>query len=41
MGPEFQTLLIGEFNLLNCLAVIIAAEAWGLERFNSGGAGKL
>jgi UDP-N-acetylmuramate: L-alanyl-gamma-D-glutamyl-meso-diaminopimelate ligase len=28
---QFQTPLIGEFNLLNCLAVIIAAEAWGLE----------
>jgi UDP-N-acetylmuramate: L-alanyl-gamma-D-glutamyl-meso-diaminopimelate ligase len=29
---EFQTPLIGEFNLLNCLAVIIAAAAWGIER---------
>lgn len=29
---QFQTPLIGEFNLLNCLAVIIAADAWGLER---------
>ena len=29
---EFQTPLIGEFNLLNCLAVIIAAAAWGVER---------
>jgi UDP-N-acetylmuramate: L-alanyl-gamma-D-glutamyl-meso-diaminopimelate ligase len=29
---EFQTPLIGEFNLLNCLAVIIAADAWGIER---------
>jgi UDP-N-acetylmuramate: L-alanyl-gamma-D-glutamyl-meso-diaminopimelate ligase len=29
---EFQTPLIGEFNLLNCLAVIIAADAWGVER---------
>lgn len=29
---EFQTPLIGEFNLLNCLAVIIAADAWGLSR---------
>jgi UDP-N-acetylmuramate: L-alanyl-gamma-D-glutamyl-meso-diaminopimelate ligase len=28
---EFQTPLIGEFNLLNCLAVIIAADAWGIE----------
>src|SRR5690242_4548879 len=29
---EFQTPLLGEFNLLNCLAVIIAADAWGLSR---------
>lgn len=29
---EFQTSLIGEFNVRNCLAVIIAAEAWGIER---------
>ncbi len=29
---QFQTPLIGEFNLLNCLAVIIAADVWGLER---------
>ncbi len=29
---EFQTPLIGEFNLLNCLAAIIAADAWDLER---------
>ncbi len=29
---EFQTPLIGHFNLLNCLAVIIAADAWGIER---------
>ena len=27
---EFQTPLIGDFNLLNCLAVIIAADAWGI-----------
>jgi UDP-N-acetylmuramate: L-alanyl-gamma-D-glutamyl-meso-diaminopimelate ligase len=27
---EFQTALLGEFNLLNCLAVIIAADAWGV-----------
>jgi UDP-N-acetylmuramate: L-alanyl-gamma-D-glutamyl-meso-diaminopimelate ligase len=27
---EFQTPLLGEFNLLNCLAVIIAADAWGV-----------
>src|SRR6185503_12398856 len=24
--------LLGEFNLLNCLAVIIAADAWGVSR---------
>jgi UDP-N-acetylmuramate: L-alanyl-gamma-D-glutamyl-meso-diaminopimelate ligase len=29
---EFQTPLIGDFNLLNCLAVIIAADAWGITR---------
>jgi UDP-N-acetylmuramate: L-alanyl-gamma-D-glutamyl-meso-diaminopimelate ligase len=29
---EFETPLIGEFNLLNCLAVIIAADTWGLSR---------
>ena len=28
----FETPLLGEFNLLNCLAVIIAADAWGLSR---------
>jgi UDP-N-acetylmuramate: L-alanyl-gamma-D-glutamyl-meso-diaminopimelate ligase len=27
---EFQTPLLGEFNLLNCVAVIIAADAWGI-----------
>ncbi|HEY6805844.1 MAG TPA: UDP-N-acetylmuramate:L-alanyl-gamma-D-glutamyl-meso-diaminopimelate ligase [Pyrinomonadaceae bacterium] len=27
---SFETPLLGEFNLLNCLAVIIAADAWGL-----------
>ncbi len=27
---DFQTPLIGDFNLLNCLAVIIAADAWGM-----------
>jgi UDP-N-acetylmuramate: L-alanyl-gamma-D-glutamyl-meso-diaminopimelate ligase len=27
---KFQTPLIGDFNLLNCLAVIIAADAWGV-----------
>jgi UDP-N-acetylmuramate: L-alanyl-gamma-D-glutamyl-meso-diaminopimelate ligase len=29
---EFETPLIGAFNLLNCLAVIIAADAWGINR---------
>jgi UDP-N-acetylmuramate: L-alanyl-gamma-D-glutamyl-meso-diaminopimelate ligase len=29
---EFSTPLIGEFNVRNCLAVIIAAEAWGASR---------
>jgi UDP-N-acetylmuramate: L-alanyl-gamma-D-glutamyl-meso-diaminopimelate ligase len=29
---QFQTPLLGEFNLLNCLAVIIAADAWGLTK---------
>jgi len=29
---RFETPLIGEFNVLNCLAVIIAADAWGVER---------
>jgi UDP-N-acetylmuramate: L-alanyl-gamma-D-glutamyl-meso-diaminopimelate ligase len=27
---EFETNLIGEFNVKNCLAVIIAADAWGI-----------
>lgn len=27
---EFETPLIGEFNARNCLAVIIAADAWGI-----------
>jgi UDP-N-acetylmuramate: L-alanyl-gamma-D-glutamyl-meso-diaminopimelate ligase len=27
---RFQTPLIGEFNLLNCLAVVVAADAWGI-----------
>jgi len=31
---KFQTPLIGEFSLLNCLAVIIAADAWGVGRDN-------
>ena len=29
---EFSTPLIGEFNVRNCLAVIIAADAWGVAR---------
>jgi UDP-N-acetylmuramate: L-alanyl-gamma-D-glutamyl-meso-diaminopimelate ligase len=29
---QFQTPLIGDFNIRNCLAVIVAADAWGLER---------
>jgi UDP-N-acetylmuramate: L-alanyl-gamma-D-glutamyl-meso-diaminopimelate ligase len=29
---ECQTPLIGEFNVRNCLAVIIAADAWGADR---------
>jgi UDP-N-acetylmuramate: L-alanyl-gamma-D-glutamyl-meso-diaminopimelate ligase len=29
---DFQTSLIGDFNVRNCLAVIIAADAWGLKR---------
>lgn len=29
---EFETHLIGEFNIRNCLAVIIAADAWGISR---------
>jgi UDP-N-acetylmuramate: L-alanyl-gamma-D-glutamyl-meso-diaminopimelate ligase len=29
---DFQTPLIGEFNVRNCLAVIIAADAWGVDR---------
>jgi len=29
---EFETHLIGEFNVRNCLAVIIAADAWGVSQ---------
>src|SRR5205085_1618290 len=29
---EFETTLAGEFNVRNCLAVIIAADAWGVEQ---------
>ncbi len=28
----FETSLIGDFNVRNCLAVIVAADAWGIER---------
>jgi len=29
---KFETPLIGDFNLLNCLAVIVAADTWGVSR---------
>ncbi len=29
---RFETPLIGDFNLLNCLAVIIAADTWGIDQ---------
>jgi UDP-N-acetylmuramate: L-alanyl-gamma-D-glutamyl-meso-diaminopimelate ligase len=29
---EFTTRMLGEFNVRNCLAVIIAADAWGISR---------
>ncbi|HYH85692.1 MAG TPA: UDP-N-acetylmuramate:L-alanyl-gamma-D-glutamyl-meso-diaminopimelate ligase [Pyrinomonadaceae bacterium] len=29
---EFETPLIGDFNVRNCLSVIIAADAWGVSR---------
>ena len=29
---EFQTHLIGEFNVRNCMSVIIAADAWGVSK---------
>ena len=29
---EFSTSLIGDFNVRNCLSVIVAADAWGVER---------
>src|SRR5690606_30191188 len=29
---EFETNLIGEFNIRNCLSVIIAADAWGISK---------
>lgn len=28
---EFETTLIGDFNIRNCLAVIVAADAWGID----------
>ncbi|MDT4895095.1 MAG: UDP-N-acetylmuramate: L-alanyl-gamma-D-glutamyl-meso-diaminopimelate ligase [Acidobacteriota bacterium] len=34
----FETPLIGDFNIRNCLAVIIAADAWGIERNSIGDA---
>ncbi len=33
---EFETPLVGEFNIRNCLAVIIAADAWGVDRAQTG-----
>ena len=35
---EFQTPLLGEFNLLNCLAVIVASDAWGIGKEKIAGA---
>ena len=32
LWDKLETPLLGEFNLLNCLAVIIAADAWGVTR---------
>jgi UDP-N-acetylmuramate: L-alanyl-gamma-D-glutamyl-meso-diaminopimelate ligase len=32
LWAEFETPLIGDFNIRNCLAVVIAADAWGIER---------
>src|ERR1043165_1306 len=29
---EFETTLIGDFNVRNCLSVIVAADAWGVPR---------
>jgi UDP-N-acetylmuramate: L-alanyl-gamma-D-glutamyl-meso-diaminopimelate ligase len=29
---EFETPLIGDFNVLNCLSVIVAADAWGVSQ---------
>jgi UDP-N-acetylmuramate: L-alanyl-gamma-D-glutamyl-meso-diaminopimelate ligase len=35
---RFRTPLIGDFNVRNCLAVIIAADAWGIKRETIGDA---
>ena len=35
---EFETPLIGDFNVLNCLSVVIAADAWGIPRETIGDA---
>ena len=32
LWAEFATQMIGEFNVRNCLAVIIAADAWGISQ---------
>ncbi len=32
LWAEFSTQMIGEFNVRNCLAVIIAADAWGISQ---------
>ncbi|HRI02826.1 MAG TPA: UDP-N-acetylmuramate:L-alanyl-gamma-D-glutamyl-meso-diaminopimelate ligase [Pyrinomonadaceae bacterium] len=32
LWAEFSTQMIGEFNVRNCLAVVIAADAWGISR---------
>jgi UDP-N-acetylmuramate: L-alanyl-gamma-D-glutamyl-meso-diaminopimelate ligase len=32
LWAEFTTHLIGDFNIRNCLAVIIAADAWGISK---------
>ena len=32
LWSEFRTQLIGDFNVRNCLAVIIAADAWGISK---------
>ena len=29
---EFRTPMFGDFNIRNCLAVVVAADAWGVER---------